>query len=91
MSDNYDHKFDQRFRDELSGFEAPYDPADWADLKSKLDAPARRRRRALWLAVPLAVGLSAGAFWWFSQPNGATYDASLAVSESPLLPSSRSA
>ena len=91
MSDNYDHKFDQRFSDELSGFEAPYDPADWADLKSKLDAPARRRRRALWLAVPLAVGLSAGAFWWFSQPNGATSDASLAVSESPLLPSSGSA
>ncbi len=56
--------FDDQLKDKLGSYEAPYDPADWTALQSRLDAPGRRRRRALWIALPLALSLGAGAIWW---------------------------
>jgi|GEM_PF-1122043 len=59
-------RLDPQFRDKLGKIEVPYDPADWASLQARLDAPARRRRTLLWLALPAAallLGTAAVLYW----------------------------
>jgi hypothetical protein len=69
MSPERDSSFDQRFRDALGDFEAPYEPGDWNALQDRLDAPARRRRRAVWIALPSLAALTALGVWWLAQPD----------------------
>ena len=64
-------RLDPQFRDKLGNYEVPYNPADWASLQARLDAPTRRRRTLLWLGMPAAavlLGVSA-FFMWPNQPG----------------------
>jgi hypothetical protein len=96
MSPERDSSFDQRFRDALGGYEAPYDSSDWSAMQERLDAPARRRRRAAWIALPSLAALTALGVWWFAQPdwsavpaypNGsARHEAARESAEAPVQP-----